>query len=174
MFDTSTSNVGTMESGPNTYPAEVGAPTKPGLFSPEDTVMVNVKMKGRMIFEDSLGICRFMSRVSLGKVCEAVNAVTGWDYDVPEAMDMGRRVVHMLRVFNLRHGMDTSTERPGPRYGSTPIDGPAMGKAIAPHWDDMLKLYYEQMGWDANGRPLPETLRQIGLEGIIPDLEAVK
>jgi aldehyde:ferredoxin oxidoreductase len=36
-----------------------------------------------------------------------------------------------------------------------------------PHWDKMLQNYYRLMGWDANGKPLPETLASLGLEDII-------
>jgi aldehyde:ferredoxin oxidoreductase len=36
-----------------------------------------------------------------------------------------------------------------------------------PHWDKMLRNYYQLMGWDEGGQPLPETLRSLGLEDII-------
>ena len=56
------------------------------------------------------------------------------------------------------------------RYGSTPLDGVAAGRAIMPHWDKMLQNYYKLMGWDEKGKPLPETLRSLGLEDVIQDL----
>jgi aldehyde:ferredoxin oxidoreductase len=32
----------------------------------------------------------------------------------------------------------------------------------------MVKTYYESMGWDAiTGRPLPQTLKSLGLEEVI-------
>ena len=50
------------------------------------------------------------------------------------------------------------------RYSSTPVDGPAEGMGIREHWDAIRDNYYEQMGWDVEtGRPLPETLRSLGL-----------
>jgi aldehyde:ferredoxin oxidoreductase len=76
-----------------------------------------------------------------------------------------------MRVFNLRHGIGTDVERPSVRYGSTPTDGPAEGKGIMPHWDDLLDNYYKVIGWDrASGRPLPETLKKVDLEEIISDI----
>ena len=87
-------------------------------------------------------------------------------------MEVGRRVINHLRVFNFRHGLTKEVERPSARYGSTPVDGPAKGVAAMVHWEFMQRLYYQIMGWDPNtGKPLPETLKKIGLEYLIPDLE---
>lgn len=71
----------------------------------------------------------------------------------------------------LRHGVLPDREAPSVRYGSAPVDGPARGKSIMPHWNKMLDQYYQHMGWDRqSGRPLPETLREVGLENLIPDM----
>ena len=87
-------------------------------------------------------------------------------------MQIGRRIVNQLRVFNFRHGLTVGLETPSPRYGSTPVDGPAQGKSIMSEWKLMVSNYYEWMGWDKDtGKPLPETLRQLGLESIIPDVK---
>jgi len=60
---------------------------------------------------------------------------------------------------------------PSPRYGSIPADGPAKGKNIMDYWSKLRDNYYIQMGWDKDtGKPLPETLRYIGLEHIIHEL----
>ena len=75
-------------------------------------------------------------------------------------------------VFNLLHGMKKEDERPSKRYGSIPIDGPARGKDVMQKWSEMLKNYYTLMGWDPEtGKPLPETLRSLGLEELIRDIE---
>jgi aldehyde:ferredoxin oxidoreductase len=40
-----------------------------------------------------------------------------------------------------------------------------------PHWDSMVEAYYKGMGWDkTTGKPLPETLRLVGLDDIADDL----
>jgi aldehyde:ferredoxin oxidoreductase len=54
------------------------------------------------------------------------------------------------------------------RYGSTPLDGMAAGKAIMPVWGKMLQNYYKLMGWDENGKPLPLTLTSLDLDFVIP------
>jgi aldehyde:ferredoxin oxidoreductase len=76
-----------------------------------------------------------------------------------------------MRMFNFRHGLTKEVEGPSERYSSTPIDGPAEGKSIRVHWDAIRNNYYGQMGWDVEtGRPLPETLRKLGLEHLVKDL----
>ena len=46
-----------------------------------------------------------------------------------------------------------------------PQGGIAKGKSIAPHLEQMVDEYYSLMGWDENGRPTPDTLKRVGLEG---------
>ncbi|MBU2227487.1 MAG: aldehyde ferredoxin oxidoreductase C-terminal domain-containing protein, partial [Proteobacteria bacterium] len=100
-----------------------------------------------------------------------LNAVTGWELTLDDAFTIGRRVINQLRMFNFRHGMKKEDERPSKRYGSVPIDGPAQGKNIMEKWNSMLENYYKSMGWNTEtGKPLPETLRNLGLPELIKDL----
>ena len=138
-------------------------------FSPEQVSTHIGKGCGWDQFTDCLGFCRFNR--GWKQTVPVLNAVTGWDFTVQEAMQVGRRVVNVLRVFNLRHGMDPSLEAPSPRYGSTPVDGPAEGVGIMRHWGFMVRNYRRLMGWDEEtGVPLPETLRKLGLEELVKDL----
>jgi aldehyde:ferredoxin oxidoreductase len=176
MFDTITSSTGTLETGPVVSHDPPPAPnTSP--FNPDEIVARTANYKGRMLFEDCLGMCRLCIWVPLTQVLEAVNGATGWDMTYQEAFDVGRRIAQLLKVFNLRHGVSPEMDRPSPRYGSTPVDGPAKGVSILPHLDNMLRDYYSLMGWDPKtGKPTPETLRRYGLdfaiEGLYPNLEA--
>jgi aldehyde:ferredoxin oxidoreductase len=171
MFDTCLSNTGTIEATFGAgYPPQLGIPPIANPFSPEEVSTVNARINGWRQFEDCLGTCRFCTPDALLTV-ESVNAVTGWDLTVADAMTIGRRIVNQLRVFNLRHGLKTELEAPSLRYGSTPVDGPCQGKSIQPHWAGMVQNYYRLMGWDENtGKPLPETLRSFGLEDLIKDI----
>ena len=42
-----------------------------------------------------------------------------------------------------------------------------MGKSIAPHLERLVDENYSLMGWDEGGRPTPETLKRLGLEGAL-------
>ena len=139
--------------------------------SAEDAINYNVGCKGAAQFEDSLGTCRFTTLTNMKLLCEAVSAATGWDFTPSEAMDVGRRIVNLLRCFNMRHGHTADMDAPSPRYGSAPVDGPSKGISILPQWNELRRRYYEGMGWDSNsGKPLPETLKRYGIEYAIEEL----
>jgi aldehyde:ferredoxin oxidoreductase len=163
-FDTSISNTGTLETW--------GGPHVLGSFpKPEDIVDANLHDKGAMMLEDSLVTCRFNTRMNTELLCQAVSAVTGWDFSWEEGYRVGRRVVHLLRAFNIRHGVHgRNLDRPSPRYGSVPDSGEGKAKSLAGVWDKMLDRYYAGMGWNSDGAPLPETLQKYGLEYVAKDL----
>ncbi|HID86824.1 MAG TPA: hypothetical protein EYP55_05525 [Anaerolineae bacterium] len=171
LLDTCLSNTSTIEASFGLPPTLPGVPPLEDPFSPEEVSRLNAKVGGWRQFEDCLGICRFCS-TNPALVVKCVNAVTGWNMSIEEALDVGRRAINRLRLFNLRHGLDPALEAPSPRYCSTPVDGPVKGISIAEHFEGMRRNYWREMGWDAEtGRPLPETLRRLGLEELIADLE---
>lgn len=173
MFDTCVSESGALENTPIGPDLTLfGFPAKYDAFDPDLLARMEAQMKGAMQFEDSLVTCRFNSQMNLKLLTEALSAVTGWDFGFDEAMAVGRRAINLMRVYNLRCGISGAMDRPSRRYSSTPTNGPAEGKGIAPHFDGMLKEYYRLMGWDEQGRPLPETLKALGLEMAAQDLWA--
>ncbi len=168
MLDTCVSATGTIQSVSRMVPLPVlGHPPASNPFSPWEVAGANAKADGWYVFLDCLGICRFTAtdpRLTL----DCVNAVTGRGLTISEALMIGRRIINQLRVFNFRHGLDPALEVPSARYGSAPADGPAKGTAIGPHFEWMKRFYFELMGWDPEtGRPLPHTLKSLGLEKLI-------
>jgi len=139
-------------------------------FSAEATPKLSFQMNRRGNFIDCLGICMFVSGVQLKTVADAVSAVTGWDFTWREAVDVGDRVLNMMRAFNIRHGHTREHNSASPRLLEPPSEGPAKGVSVAPEWDKMVDIYYELMGWDKAGRPLPETLKRLGLDSVARDL----
>ena len=174
MFDTCVSESGALE---NTLMVadltQFGLPADIDQFDPDMLAKAEGKMKGAMQFEDSMVTCRFNTRMDVKTLAEAVSAVTGWDFTFDEAMKVGLRAVNTMRAFNIRQGITADLDRPSKRYSSTPVDGPAAGKAIAPHFEKMVQDYYDTMGWDKAGKPLPETLLGLGLDTIVEDLQGV-
>ena len=172
LFDTCVSESGALDNTPMVADiAQFGLPENIDPFDPDMLARAEGKMKGGMQFEDSLVTCRFNTRGNVTLLAEALSAATGWDFTFEEAMEVGRRAVNTMRVFNIRSGITPDMERPSPRYGSTPTDGPAAGKSIMPHFDKMLRDYYELMGWDEKGHPLQATLENLGIGKIAQDLQ---
>jgi len=167
MFDTCVSNTSTIE----THMSAMG----PGAQGPENPMEVSTEVartKGLMQLEDSVGTCRFNTRMNNVYISEAVAAATGWDFTAEEGKRVGLRAVNLMRAYNLRVGIGAEYDRPSTRYGSTPVDGPTVGISILPHWDAMLRNYYGLMGWDTEtGIPLPETLEGLGLGHVVKDME---
>lgn len=170
-IDTCLSNTGTIESTGGTFKSqELGFEPLKDPFNPEEVSTLNAKLNGRRQFDDSLCVCRFCMEGFQNEI-DVLNAATGWNFTMAEAMAVGRRIVNQLRVFNFRHGLTKEAEAPSVRYGSTPADGPVKGISILPHWDFIRRNYYQHMGWDPRtGKPLPETLQSLGLEKCINDL----
>ncbi len=170
-LDTVTSSTGTIEAtGGTVNAAQHGLSPVTDPFSWKQIATLNGKTNGRRVFEDSLGICRFPNE-DIALIVKAVNLATGWNWDVDRAMKTGRRIANLLRIYNFRCGITAETEFPSKRYGSTPHDGPAAGMEPGKVWLSMRALFYETMGWDREtGKPLPETLRDLGLGEYIGDL----
>ncbi len=176
LFDTSVSDTGTLEVGPAfNMPADtlqaLGIEKVQESFSPEQVVRFSAQASGGMLFEDSLGVCRFNTQTDVIYLTKAVNAAMGWDMTPQEAFKAGRRAMNLLRAFNIRHGVGPEMDRPSERYGSTPVDGPAQGISIQPYWEKMVKDYYQRLGWDEKGVPKRETLEELGLAHVADDLD---
>jgi aldehyde:ferredoxin oxidoreductase len=169
MFDTCVSNTGTIEAHTSVM--------SPGAQGPENPLEVSgevARTKGLMQLEDSVGTCRFNTRMNVERIARAVSAATGWDMGAEEAWDVGRRAVNLMRAFNLQSGITAKHDRPSPRYGSVPVDGPIKGVGIMPHWDEMLRNYYTLMGWSPDaGVPTRDTLEKLGIGHVWDDLSGL-
>ncbi len=171
MLDVATSGTGTMETGNPVHQTELGEPARINPFDGEAVARQVARLRGRRAFEDSLGICIFTTRTRLENVCRALSAATGWYYTVEEAMRFGRRTAAINRATRLRCGILPGAERPSKRYSSTPHDGPAKGQAVSAQWEKMVDVWYGEVGYDRKtGKPLPRTLKDLGLDWLARDL----
>ncbi|MFX1382349.1 MAG: aldehyde ferredoxin oxidoreductase C-terminal domain-containing protein [Promethearchaeota archaeon] len=121
-------------------------------------------------FIDCLGICMFIAGIPFTTVAKMLNTITGWNYTWKDCAEVGERVMNMMRAYNVKRGLNREHNYPSPRLRSAPVDGPVKGKSIEPEFDKMLDIYYETLGWDKDGKPLPETLKRLGLQKIAEDL----
>lgn len=133
---------------------------------PRDTALCCIRGQ----FVDSLGICYFVSGATLKTLADTVSAATGWDFTWREAVDVGERIMNQMRAFNIRHGHSREHDTISPRLAEAPREGMVKGISIGPEFDKMVDIYYESMKWDKAGRPLRETLKRLGLDGVAKDL----
>jgi len=101
---------------------------------------------------------------------EYLNAVTGWDMDIPEVLETGARIQTLRQCFNLREGVEPSRIRLHPRMMGDPPhrEGPLTGVVIDA--DALASEYRKAMGWDPEtGRPLKDTLDRLGLGDLVSE-----
>ena len=170
-LDATTSDIGNSELHLAPSAASLGLPNISSIFAHQEIAAQLAKIRGVTPAVDCLGICRMVNRDNFAIMTQEVNASTGWDVTWDEIAEVGMRAVNMLRAFSVRHGYTTDEEIPSARYASAPPDGPFQGRSFMAVREEMLDIYYQGMGWDRmTGKPLPETLKKLGLEHIIPDM----
>jgi len=138
--------------------------------SPKGKAEAVWKTQYKKLLEDSLGICWFSAWGVPGVLnfeSQAIAATIGWeDFSIDEALTVGKRVITLQRIFNMKHGLTVKSDLDvGQRLLDPPISGPAKGKAFGDHLLNLIKEYYSLAGWDSEtGRPLPKTIQELQLE----------
>jgi aldehyde:ferredoxin oxidoreductase len=100
-------------------------------------------------------------------------AATGWDIDVAEIQEIGRRRLNLMRAYNAREGLTRDQDTlPKKLFKKALLGGRSDGIML----DDAelqagLDMYYEQAGWDvASGTPSRAALEEVGLAWAADDL----
>jgi aldehyde:ferredoxin oxidoreductase len=117
------------------------------------------------------GLCLFPT-IFFGffPMLDFLNAVTGWDMTVSEALNTGARIQTLRKCFNVREGIGPADVKLPLRMIGTPPkeEGPLKGVTI--DIDNLTQEYHKAMGWDAEtGVPTPETLKKLGLEDLVAE-----
>jgi aldehyde:ferredoxin oxidoreductase len=126
---------------------------------------------------DALGICSFATTssyiVSVPSLCRLIKAGLGADLNEQQLLNIGRRIVVLERMFNLRENPERLDTLPW-RLMNEPIsEGPYTGQVNSQgELRDMLQRYYRLQGYDPKtGRPTREVLTSLGL---IPDVKGIE
>jgi len=125
---------------------------------------------------NSLGIC-FLATVwsstdllAWEDLAEIVSAATGWVMDEDDLMEIGERIHTLERCFNAIHAdFDRKDDYPPQRFFDEPIKtGPYKGEVLdRTKFDEMLTKNYKIHGWDKDGLPKQERLKELGLNNIV-------
>ncbi len=174
LFTQMISNMGSQEGIDMTQKTDHELGLKPILFSSDLIPVAQVRTGHRRQLGDSLVVCSLPStwEGSLKMNIDFLNAVTGLNLSKEEALEIGERIVNLLRVFSIRNGLKAQDDSFSPRLGQPPTEGPGEGKTLLPFAANVLKDYYRLMGWDEeSGRPLPQTLERLGLGYLIHEVK---
>ena len=111
-----------------------------------------------------LGLCKFIIKGLVGPatVAQLVSLAMGWDWAVEDVLRMGEKIFTLKRMINNRYGIGRQDDVLPQRLLTLPRPS-GYAEGVLPDLDTMLPEYYRLRGWDENGAPTKEKLRQLGL-----------
>lgn len=102
---------------------------------------------------------------------------TGIKYDWDDLYAIADRIYALIRAFWIREkgGWSRDMDTPPARWFKEPLTkGPLAGaKLDYDKYNTLLDYYYELRGWDSRGIPRKSTLKRLGLDFVIPELEKI-
>lgn len=152
-----------------TYDLQVGR----DLVVPEKVARVIWLQNFRPMF-DVLGGCR-LQWVELGidrdLYVPALEAITGIHRTWADFEKVGERIWNLTRMFWMREneGFGRNWDLPAPRFYEDPPKSGATKGQITSYEDvnSLLDMYYEQRGWNNDGIPTPERLKELNLTELV-------
>jgi aldehyde:ferredoxin oxidoreductase len=110
---------------------------------------------------NALTLCQFQD-IGAQKMLTALKCITGWEMSAEDLLNIGRRIVTIKRLLNIRRGV-TRADDCLPSILLKPLkEGGTEGNV--PDMDILLKGAYAEFGWDLKtGHPTRETLDKLGL-----------
>lgn len=112
---------------------------------------------------DSVGSCLFTTfAIGLPEFAAMLRTATGLDYTDEEVLQIGERIWNLEKMFNLKAGFTKADDTLPPRLLKEALpSGPAKGKVN--ELAVMLPEYYEVRGWDKEGVPTKDKLKQLSI-----------
>ncbi len=118
-----------------------------------------------------IGGCWFaqmhMKPDGLNSIVDSLNAITGWKFDLDEALVAGHRSSVLQSIFGTQRGWvaEQDWKDVGPRFLEPIPDGEFKGFTIAKWLPGMVYEYHRLSGrHEKTGRPFFDTLSKLGLE----------
>ena len=96
-------------------------------------------------------------------VVDLLESATGVDFGGVEALNkIGERIFTLERLFNLKAGLSAKDDSLPKRFLKEPMpDGPSKGQVF--EQDQILPEYYKLRGWDENGVPGRDKLKDLNI-----------
>ena len=114
---------------------------------------------------DVICACAYGSfSLNLDEYAALVSAVTGIEYNSGILKTIASRVITLEKMFNILCGLTQEDDWLPDRFYTETIQ--VNGSPAVCRREDFQKMhheYYDSLGWDLNGRPTEETLRELGL-----------
>ena len=131
----------------------------------------NPKKHAQWAMLNSLVMCSFVGGYPWGKQTPGIftamlNPLCGWNMTDDEYWTTGKRIISLERCFNAREGISRKDDFLPKRLMTEKLpEGPKKGAVVSQaEMKKMQDEYYAYFGWDDNGIPTEETLKELGLE----------
>ena len=147
---------------PETRLREMSEPLDP--HSPMHKGLAAAKFQDRMACANSAVFCFFYEFSGLDFTWQTnfLNAITGWNWTPQDLLKTGERIINLMQMFNLKHGLDPTRDYRLPERFMTPHKEGGAANVPMP-FDDMVNEYYSVRDWP-EGRPSANKLKALGLE----------
>jgi aldehyde:ferredoxin oxidoreductase len=132
-----------------------------------------IETEDRAAIMDSLILCKFLRGVfedPFPDWAELLAPITGWDVTGEELRGTARRIVLAKRLYNLREGWTRAEDWLPERFlgESLELNSGRAATLTPERLQRMIDAYYERRGLDPDGRPLPATNAELGLDLFAP------
>jgi aldehyde:ferredoxin oxidoreductase len=109
-------------------------------------------------------MCQFQD-LGAERMLTALKCVAGWDLSAEDLSALGKRILTMKRMLNMRRGV-TRADDTLPSLLLKPLkEGGTEGNV--PDMEVLLKGAYAELGWDpGTGGPTSETIAKLGLDSV--------
>jgi len=132
-------------------------------FSYENRARIVKEIQDERAVCFSLVLCDFMP-LDPEDFVELLNKATGFDLTIEEYLKVGERIWNLARIFSIREAdISRKDDYLPPRFYEEVL--PSTGYSVnREEFERMLDEYYELRGWDKNGIPTREKLKELGLD----------
>ena len=132
-----------------------------------------IETEDRAAIMDSLILCKFLRGVfedPFPDWAELLAPITGWDVTGDELRGTARRIVLAKRLYNLREGWTRAEDWLPDRFlgESLELNSGRQATLTPERLTQMIDAYYAHRGLDQDGRPLPATEAELGLDLFVP------
>jgi aldehyde:ferredoxin oxidoreductase len=127
--------------------------------------------------EKVIGYCFFgpapRSYIQIDEMVLSINAATGWNLSLEDALLIGERATNLARLFNAREGFSRQDDNLPERLYQGLENGALQGESMPrQEFEQALSSLYQLKGWDPEtGNPTREKLEELSLEwaaGLLP------
>ncbi len=144
-------------------PEILGVPVKLDPFATQEKAFWDISFQNSTSVVDSVGICLFNTfAIGPDEIHALLVPATGMEYTKESMLQAGERIWNLERMFNLKAGLSKKDDTLPKRLLEEPLpEGGAKGQVV--RLSEMLPEYYQLRGWDENGVPTKEKLKELSL-----------